>query len=189
MSKAPRPTPVPDAAATDLARRSDDERAALETSLGRLDRLARLMDDQFELPLVRYRIGLDPILGIIPGGGDWVTWVVGVYIFWEALGMDIPRRKLARMVYNLVVDLIGGYVPGVGDVFDAIFKANRKNVDLLLDHYGATRTGGTPRLPAELPAKRTSSTALRYLAGFGVVLVLLGVAALPFVLIWWLLHR
>jgi hypothetical protein len=173
------------------------DRDGLQTSLARLDRLARLMDEQFRLPVLGWRVGLDPILGVIPGGGDWASWLVGVYIFWEALSLDVPRPILTRMAANLAADLIAGYVPAAGDVFDAVFKANRKNVDLVLEHYGVTRRDGEPRLPVDLPASAqdalarntsTGSKIVRYLLGFLVVLALFGLAALPFVLLWWWLN-
>lgn len=167
------------------------ERERIEATLGRLDALARLMDDQFELPVVGYRIGLDPIIGVIPGGGDWATWIVGVYIFWKSLLLDTPRALLARMAGNLLVDLVVGYVPGLGDVFDAAFKANRRNVDLLFAHYGVHRGDQAPRLPADLPAhleeQSRRSKVLRYLLGGLVVLVLFAAAALPIAVLWWLL--
>ncbi len=180
---------------TELSTLAEAERAQLEARLGRLDRLARLMDDQFRLPVIGYRVGLDPIIGLIPGGGDWATWVVGVYIFWESLRLDAPRQLLGRMTVNLMVDLIVGYVPGLGDAFDAVFKANRKNVDLLLDFYGAKATGRRGedrrlRLPDDLPEhlekQRKKSKLVRYLAGSLVVLMLLGLAAVPIVVLWWL---
>lgn len=168
-----------------------DERARIERSLGRLDRLAQLMDDQFELPVVRKRIGLDPIIGLIPGGGDWATWVVGVYIFWSSLRLGVPRRILTRQVINLTVDLVVGYVPGLGDLFDAAYKANRRNVDMVLEFYGVPSGGETPRLPSDLPAQvadeKKKSGVLRYLGGFVAVLVLLAIAAAPFALLWWLI--
>lgn len=162
------------------------ERDALQHSLARLDRLAHLMDEQFRLPIVGWRVGLDPIIGLIPGGGDWAAWVPGVYIFWEALRLGAPRRMLARMVFNLTVDLVVGYIPGPGDLFDAAFKANRKNVDMLLAHYNARRVDTRLALPAELPAPDApKSRLLRYAAGALAVIFLFLIAALPFLLLWW----
>lgn len=176
---------------TELATVPASERDRLERTLGRLDRLARLMDEQFELPVLGYRVGLDPILGVIPGGGDWATWVVGVYIFWESLRLDTPKGLLTRMVVNLTIDLVVGYIPALGDLFDAAFKANRRNVDLLLEFYGVNPDAQEPRLPSDLPARveqeRGKPKLVRYLAGFVVVLVLFGLAALPIVLLWWLI--
>ena len=167
------------------------ERTVLERDLQRLDALARLMDDQFELPVIKKRIGLDPIIGLIPGGGDWATWVVGVYIYWKSLRLGVPRRVLTKQVYNLTVDLVVGYMPGLGDLFDAAYKANRRNVDLVLDFYGATNRSDAPRLPSNLPAhvedEQSKGGLLRYLGGFLVVLALLALAAVPLLLLWWII--
>jgi hypothetical protein len=174
-----------------LAPMPEAKLATIERSLTRLDKLAHLMDEQFRLPVINYRVGLDPIIGVVPGGGDWATWCVGAYIFWEALRLDAPRAMLARMAWHLGVDLVAGYVPGVGDAFDAAYKANRKNVDLLLDYYGVTRVDQTLRLPADLPAhiarRQKRSRFLRYIVGIGVILVLMGIAAVPFLVLWWLI--
>lgn len=168
------------------------ERDALKRSLTRLDRLAHLMDEQFRVPIVGWRVGLDPIIGLIPGGGDWASWVAGVYIFWEALRLDIPRRLLVRMVANLTVDLVVGYIPGPGDIFDAAFKANRRNVDMLLSHYQIRRSGAQLNLPVELPARvdraTTGARLTRYALGFFAIIFLFAIAALPFFLLWWWLN-
>lgn len=163
------------------------DRGRLETRLGRLNRLARLMDEQFELPLIRYKIGLDPLIGLIPGGGDWATWVVSVYIFWQAVVLGAPRGLLLRMTGNLIVDLVTGYVPGVGDVVDAAFKANRRNVDLLNAHFGANERGELPVGEASeaLVEARQKHRLGRYLLGGVIVLVLLALAAAPWVALWY----
>ena len=164
-------------------------REQIERSLKRLDGIAKLMDDQFELPLIKRRIGLDPIIGLIPGGGDWVVWFVSVYIFWEAARLGAPLGMLARMGANIGVDLLGGYLPGLGDVFDAFFKANRRNVEMLRGHFGAREELGSP-LPVQLPehALERRNPALRYGVGVGITLSLLALASGPFVLIYWLLQ-
>jgi len=171
---------------------STAERDALQKSLTRLDRLAHLMDEQFRVPIVGWRVGLDPLIGIIPGGGDWASWVVGVYIFWEALRMDIPKPVLVRMVSNLTVDLVGGYLPGLGDIFDAAFKANRKNVDMILEHYRVRRSDTQIKLPTHLPAPAPKKSAgaifARYTLGIVAIIFLFAIAALPFFLLWWWLN-
>lgn len=168
---------------------SSAERAEMQAAVRRLDRLAHLMDEQFKLPLVGWRVGLDPLIGLIPGGGDWAAGLVGVYIFWQAVKLDAPRWMLFRMAFHIIVDLVGGYIPGVGDVFDAIYKSNRKNVDLLLEHFGARHTGEGIKLPAKLPAQAPRRPRwVRYLLALGISLALLALAALPFWLLWWWLN-
>ncbi|MGM0555855.1 MAG: DUF4112 domain-containing protein [Myxococcota bacterium] len=178
---------------TDLAPLTEGERERVEKSLTRLDWLAELMDDKFELPIVRTKFGLDPIIGLIPGGGDWVTWVVSVYVFWEAAKMGAPKFMLVRMAGNTVVDLLAGYIPAVGDLFDVAWKANRRNVEMLKDYYGAETDAERTVLPVDIPrdairehrGPRWATYALVAL----LVVVLLGLAAVPFVVLWWLLHQ
>lgn len=180
-------------ASGELAPLSGDERARIERALTRLDWLAELMDDKFELPVVRTKVGLDPIIGLIPGGGDWVTWFVSVYIFWEAAKMGAPKGMLVRMAANTIIDLIAGYVPAVGDLFDVAWKANRRNVEMLKDYYGAETEADKTILPGDISraalrehrAPRWATYALTVL----IILVLLGLAAVPFVILWWALHQ
>ena len=162
----------------------------IERSLTRLQRLAKLMDDQFELPIVRYRIGLDPIIGLIPAGGDWVTWAVSVYIVWEALRLGVPIKVLAQMGAQLSVDLIAGYVPGVGDIADVFIKANKRNVQLLFDHFDAEIPSATHPERIEVPqtalTKPQSHPIPRYLFGLALILFLFALATVPIVVLWWL---
>ena len=96
--------------------------------------LSRLLDEQFRIPGTRYRIGLDGILGLIPGVGDVAGMLLSTYILYEAIKLGVPRRVLLRMVANLGLDTLVGAVPIVGDVFDIAWKANKRNV-VLLDAY------------------------------------------------------
>ncbi len=169
----------------------EDERQRVNAALRRLDRIAKLMDDQFELPLVKRRIGLDPIIGLIPGGGDWAVWFVSVYIFWEALRLGATKPLLIKMGVNIAVDLLGGYVPGVGDVFDAMFKANLRNVALIRAHFGGPTQPGAP-LPAVIPQAaleaRRVRPVTRYALAALIISALLALASGPFVLLYLLLR-
>lgn len=163
------------------------EREDIARALKRLDRIAHLMDDQFELPLIKKRIGLDPIIGLIPGGGDWVVWFVSVMIFLQAHRLGVPNSLLLKMAANIAIDLLGGYVPGVGDVFDAAFKANKRNVELIHAHFG-----GAPQLDSPLPMKIPAhalipkTKATRYALVGGIILGLLALASGPFLLLYML---
>lgn len=148
----------------------------------RLDHIARLMDDQFEVPLTGKRIGLDPIIGLIPGGGDWAVWFVSVYIFFEAARLGAPPMLLARMAANIGVDLLGGYVPVAGDLFDAVFKANLRNVLMLREYYGSTPELGAAfpdPLPEHIRLRPPTSALVRYSVWGALSLVLLVVASGP----------
>jgi hypothetical protein len=111
--------------------------AAERQSVERLRRLAYLLDDRFSIPGTRYRIGLDGLVGLVPGIGDAVTTVLALYIVLEARRLGVPVAKLARMGLNVGVDAVLGAVPLVGDLFDVAWKANRRNLALLLAHFDA----------------------------------------------------
>lgn len=111
-----------------MAPMSDEERRQLEEQLRAL---ARLMDNAIEIPGTGWRIGLDPILGLFPGAGDAVSLLVSAYIVAAARRLGVPRRVLARMVGNIALDAVVGAVPLLGDIFDAAFKANVRNLRLL----------------------------------------------------------
>lgn len=105
--------------------------------------LSRLLDEQFRIPGTRYRIGLDGILGLIPGVGDVAGMLLSTYILYEAIKLGVPRRVLLRMVANLGLDTLVGAVPIVGDVFDIVWKANKRNV-ALLDAYLISQRENSP---------------------------------------------
>jgi hypothetical protein len=109
----------------------------------RLRALAHLLDDAIPLP-GGYRIGLDPIIGLIPGLGDAIGALLSTYIINEARSLGAPRSILMRMIGNVFTEALIGAVPFAGDLFDAAFKANTRNLALLaryqLDPIGSRRS-------------------------------------------------
>ena len=103
----------------------------LERRLAALERLASMMDDMISIPGTNIRFGWDSILGFIPGVGDLSGILTHAYLLWQAYSMGIRKRVHARMFFNAFVDIVGGAPPLIGDIFDVIWKSNRKNVDLL----------------------------------------------------------
>ena len=103
-------------------------------SIERVRTVSDLLDEAFRVPGTDFRIGIDPILGLLPVGGDAVSAVISLYIALEGYRMDVPRHVLARMLANVAIDTFGGSVPVLGSVFDAAWKANRKNRELLEKH-------------------------------------------------------
>lgn len=97
----------------------------------RLGRLGWIMDDLFRIPVLGWRFGLDALVGLIPGFGDTATSLVSFYILVSAVRYRVPKITLLRMGMNLGIDYVLGSLPFVGDVFDAWWKANQKNVSLL----------------------------------------------------------
>jgi Domain of unknown function (DUF4112) len=108
------------------------------TKFNRLRRLSHLLDNAIPIPGTSYRIGIDPILGLLPGGGDTVAGALGAYIVFEAARMGLPRSVIWQMVGNIVFDSLVGIIPVAGDLFDAGWKANVRNIALLEKHLQLT---------------------------------------------------
>jgi hypothetical protein len=96
-----------------------------------IERLGWLMDDLFRIPGLGWRVGLDAILGLVPGLGDSATSLVSVYILASAVRYRVPKITLLRMGLNIAIDYAVGSLPFVGDVFDAWWKSNQRNIALL----------------------------------------------------------
>ncbi len=101
----------------------------------RLARLADLLDTALRIPGTNVRFGLDSILGALPIGGDAAGGILGLYIVNEARRLGLPKRKLARMLANIGTDFAIGSVPLAGDLFDVFFKAHRRNIGIVLEHF------------------------------------------------------
>jgi hypothetical protein len=92
------------------------------------------MDDGIRLPGIGLRVGLDPIIGLVPGIGDAAGAILGAWILVEAARLRASRATLVRVFYNIAVDALGGTIPLLGDAFDVVWKANLRNVALLERH-------------------------------------------------------
>jgi hypothetical protein len=101
-------------------------------SIPSLKRLAFLLDDQFRIPYTRIRLGWDFILGLIPIAGDLLTAIISLFILVAARKYGVKGLVMWKMLGNIVVDFLLGLIPVVGDFVDAGFKANARNVKLLL---------------------------------------------------------
>ena len=112
--------------------------AAVDTQarLRRLRRLAWLVDGAFGLPGTRFRFGLNSVLGLLPIGGDALLGAVSLYIVYEAAQLGVPRPQLAAMLANVAVEVVGGSVPVLGDLFDMALKANLRNLAIVERHLG-----------------------------------------------------
>lgn len=99
-----------------------------------LEKLAEWMDSKFTLPGTKIRLGLDSIVGIIPGIGDTATFAVSAYIVGKARALGVPMHVTLRMMWHIFIDWLIGLIPFLGDIFDVGFKANTKNVALLKEH-------------------------------------------------------
>lgn len=115
--------------------RSDTGRSAAdeETSAKRLRRLAWLLDNSIPLP-GGYRIGLDGLIGLVPGIGDAAGALVSSYMVVEAGRLGASKALLLRMAFNVLLETLVGAIPFAGDLFDFVYKANLRNLRLLEGH-------------------------------------------------------
>jgi hypothetical protein len=104
--------------------------------LRRMRGLARLMDTALRIPGTRFSFGADSVIGFVPGVGDFAGAAISLYIVNEARRLGVPNDKLFKMLVNIGFDAAAGSVPLVGDLFDVYFKSNRRNLDLVLEHFG-----------------------------------------------------
>lgn len=104
-----------------------------------IERATRVLDDLIQVPGTRWRVGLDPLVGLIPGAGDAVTAALSLALFQRALRLGVPRVVVARMFLNVLLDFLVGLVPLVGDAADFLFKANRRNLELLRRYAAGPR--------------------------------------------------
>jgi hypothetical protein len=107
--------------------------------LRRISAIARLMDTAVAIPFTGIRFGADSVLGLAPGLGDAAGAAISLIIVNEARRLGVPNEKLIQMLFNIGIDTFGGAVPLLGDLFDVYFKSNKRNVDIVLAHFGMTR--------------------------------------------------
>ena len=105
-----------------------------DEDIERLETLAWWLDERFRVPFTNLRFGLDGLLGVVPGIGDFATALTGFLLISTAHSMGVPVAVLLRMAANLALDFVVGLIPVAGDVFDFVFKAHRRNVDLVRRH-------------------------------------------------------
>ena len=105
-----------------------------EQRIAALRHVSRLLDSAYEVPGTKYRFGLDPIVGLVPGIGDLVSPLFTIALLWQSHDLNLPRVVQMRMLFNVVIDTVIGVVPLVGDLFDFAWKANDMNMTLLERH-------------------------------------------------------
>lgn len=142
--------------------------------------MARLLDSALEIPGTTYRIGLDPIVGLVPWLGDLVSPLFTIAILWLARDLALPRLVQFRMMINAAIDMLIGMVPIAGDLFDFAWKSNEMNMALLERHAYEERR----------------ASAGDWLFALATIVALIAIAVLPFLMLGWgidvvlsLLHR
>src|SRR5918992_5836681 len=142
-----------------------------EQRLSGLRRIAEFLDDAFVVPGTSYRVGLDPIIGLIPGIGDLISPLFTIGMLLQARGLGVPKVVQVRMLINVAVDTLVGVVPVIGDLFDFAWKSNVMNLALIELHAREDRGG----------------SAGDYAFVTLMIAIVVALAALPFVLLAWLL--
>ena len=132
--------------------------------------LARLLDTAIRIPGTNIRLGLDAVLGLIPGAGDAVGALLSSYIILAAARQGAPRAVLLRMIGNVAIDSVIGAVPVLGDIFDIAFKSNARNAALL------------ERVAVQPAAVAKSSRRVGILLVVGLLVVLFALATLGFLI-------
>ena len=143
--------------------------ASSDAHLAQLRRLAWLLDSQFRVPGTSFRFGLDAVVGLIPGFGDFAGAIASVIFLVQAVRMGAPGAVVGRMIANVATETLVGIIPGIGDLFDATFKANQRNMRLL------------ERLAAAPDTTHRSSRKFLIWMGLGIAAVLLAIGILAVV--------
>jgi hypothetical protein len=141
-----------------------------EQRVAALRHVARLLDSAYQVPGTTYRVGLDPIVGLVPGIGDLISPLFTIALLWQSQDLNLPRVVQWRMLFNVAIDTVIGIVPLAGDLFDFAWKANEMNMALLERHAFEER-----------PALLTD-----WLFVIGLTILLIALAAMPFLLAGWL---
>lgn len=131
-----------------------------------LRKIAELLDSAFVVPGTTYRIGLDPIIGLVPLVGDLASPIFAIALIWQAHDLGVPKIVQLRMIFNAAIDAVVGAVPIFGDLFDFGWKSNEWNLALLEKHAYEERSAG----------------AGDWLFVSALIVLLVIIAALPFVL-------
>ncbi|XER22007.1 DUF4112 domain-containing protein [Fretibacter rubidus] len=113
--------------------------ARIEAHVQRVEGLARLMDSQFKIPRIPINLGLDTIIGFIPGIGDTIGLGVSSYIISQAARVGVSRSTMMKMIGNVGLDWLVGLIPIIGDIFDWGWKANNRNAALLREHWDSVK--------------------------------------------------
>ena len=145
--------------------------AGQEQRLKTLRHVSRLLDSAFVFPGTDFRFGLDPLLGLVPGLGDLTSPLFAMALLWQGRDLGIPRVVQLRMIFNVAIDALVGFLPVAGDLFDFAWKANDRNIALLERHAYEHRR----------------PSAGDWLFVTGLIAVLLVIAAVPFLLAGWLI--
>jgi hypothetical protein len=146
-----------------------------------VNKLAWLLDNSIRIPIINYRIGLDAIIGLIPGVGDAAGLLVSSIIVIQAIRLGAPRSIIMRMLFNVAIEATIGMIPVIGDLFDATFKANARNVAMLNRAFGNSQTGA---VIGKSGSKGAIAVGIAMILGIVVLIAGAGIA-----LFWWVISH
>lgn len=139
-----------------------------------LNNLAWFLDNSIPLPGTQYKVGVEALIGLIPGIGDGIGTALSSYILVAAARMGVPKKILLQMGYNIAIESIIGLIPFLGDAFDMVWKANMRNVQLLESY-------------AEDPGKaRTSSRLFVFALLAALIFIFILISVLGFFILRWI---
>jgi hypothetical protein len=115
---------------TDTTPTETDHRRTLE----RLDKFSYWTDSNIRVPFTDFRFGLSPLIGLLPVVGDFAGLVLSLYVLYEARKIGASGKVQRKMIRNMLIEFVGGLLPVFGDAFDAVYKANTKNTQLLRNY-------------------------------------------------------
>jgi len=106
----------------------------IDAAIKRLERFSKLTDSSMRIPFTQFKVGIDAIIGLVPVVGDVIGVLLSSYVLFEAQRVGVSKGIKLKMIVNILIDFFGGLIPLFGDFFDAFFKANTRNTDLLKDY-------------------------------------------------------
>lgn len=116
---------------------------SLDSKLKWVNKMSKLMDSKFTIPGTKFKFGLDPIIGLIPGIGDLGSYSVSLVLVYTMYRHGASKKLVSKMVVNSTLDMVIGSIPILGSIFDFWFKANNRNVKLLREYYEEGKHGGS----------------------------------------------
>lgn len=144
------------------------QKTAPSDVIKRLDKLALLLDSRFTIPGTKIRFGLDALLGLAPGIGDAIGAILSLWIVVAGLRMGATPGTLLKMLVNIGIELVLGSIPIIGDMFDLVWQANNRNVELLREELAPT--------PPDVAGERGDhKNGHRNLLGLLALIILIGV--------------
>lgn len=137
----------------------------------RLRQISRLLDNAITIPGTQVGIGLDPLMGLLPIGGDMIGLMFSIYIIIESARLGVSKSTIGRMIVNIIIDGLVGAIPMLGDIFDVAWTANKYNMKMLEEYLQS---------PGE---KKQADQGFILLLFLGLILLAIGLISLPVLII------